>query len=94
MTRMRKMGKAPSMLTINRLRPKAKAKHLANARSSSVQHHHYTPETGHLIVTFRGGRRYRYEGVDQETVDGLGAAESKGSFINSRIVGRFKATPL
>lgn len=82
------------MLTINRLRPKAKAKQLGNARSSSVEHHHYTPETGHLIVTFRGGRRYRYEGVDQKTADEFGAADSKGSFLNSRIAGQFKVTPL
>lgn len=88
-----KMRKMRSMLTINKLRPKAKAKALAEARSS-VEGHTYLPETGHLIVTFRGGRAYRYEGVDQKTADGLKSAGSKGSFVNSHIAGQFKVTAI
>jgi hypothetical protein len=65
-----------------------------SARASSVEAHHYNPETGHLTVTFRGGRQYRYEGVDQKTADGLAGSESKGRFLHSSVIGKFDATKI
>lgn len=87
------MKKMRKMLGITQLR-RNKPKLLPEPRGPSVEHHDYSPETGHLIVTFRGGRQYRYEGVAQETADGLAKAESKGSFINSHIAGRHKIVSL
>lgn len=74
---------------------KRKAAPIANPdRGSSVEAHQYSPETGHLTVTFRGGRQYRYEGVDQNTADALGDAQSKGSYLQSSIIGKFTATKI
>jgi hypothetical protein len=66
----------------------------ARAASTNVLDHSYSPETGHLTVTFHGGRQYRYEGVDQKTADGLGSADSKGSFLHTHILGQFRATKI
>jgi hypothetical protein len=66
----------------------------ARAASTNVLDHSYSPETGHLTVTFSGGRQYRYEGIDQKTADGLGSAESKGRFLHSHVIGKFDATKI
>lgn len=88
------MKKMRKMLGITQLR-RSKPKLLPpSTRPSSVEHHEYSPETGHLIVTFRGGRRYRYEGVSADVAAGLEGADSKGSFVNSHIAGRHRVTPL
>jgi hypothetical protein len=61
---------------------------------SNVLDHSYSPETGHLTVTFSGGRQYRYEGIDQKTADGLGSADRKGRFLHSHVIGKFDATKI
>lgn len=63
-------------------------------RSSSTETHSYDPESSQLTVTFRGGRQYRYDGVDQKTVDDLDDSSSKGAFIQANIVNRFPTTKL
>jgi len=57
---------------------------------SNVEAHEYSPETGHLTVTYKGGRQYRYQGVPQEIADGLESAQSKGSYLHSSVIGKFK----
>lgn len=51
----------------------------------------YAYENGVFEAVFANGKKYRYEGVPQETVDAFEAAESKGSHflktINRQHVG-------
>ena len=55
------------------------------AQSSNVVGFIHDPETGHLDITFHGGRVYRYENVSTETFNKLKAAPSKGTFITNHI---------
>jgi hypothetical protein len=85
MKKIRRIGK---MRTIGSLKRKLPIKG-TSARGSGIEGHAYDPETGHLIVTFRGGRRYRYEGVDQKTAESFRDAESQGRFLQANIIGKF-----
>lgn len=84
---MKKIGKIKTIGTLKR-KPSAKNRGIA-ARVTSIDAHDYSPETGHLTVTFRGGRKYRYEGVDQKTAEGFRDAESQGRFLHANIIGKF-----
>jgi hypothetical protein len=64
------------------------------ARVTSIEAHDYSPETGHLTVTFSGGRRYRYKGVDQKTAESFRDADSQGRFLHSHVIGKFDATKI
>ena len=46
-------------------------------------------ENGMLLVAFRGGGLYRYDGVPPSTASQLFSAASKGRFYQSFIKGRF-----
>lgn len=61
---------------------------------SHIEDHKYCAETGHLTVTFAGGRSYRYEGVSQETADGLASAESKGRYLHASVIGKHSAVKI
>lgn len=63
-------------------------------RPSSIEDHSYSPETGQLTVTFRGGRTYRYDGVPQEIADGLERTPSKGTFMHTSVIGKFSHTKI
>lgn len=89
MKKPRSIGKIKTIGSLKR-KPLVKAR----APASSVEAHDYSPETGHLTVTFRGGRRYRYEGVDQKTADGLRKSESRGSYLHRHVIGKFDATKI
>ena len=52
----------------------------------------WQPATRELTVEYRGGRLYRYEGVDYDTWTRLVRAESKGSFLRREIQPRFRGT--
>jgi hypothetical protein len=47
----------------------------------------YDPETHVLEVVFNNNRTYRYEGVPPEVYEELMAAESKGRYLLSEIIG-------
>lgn len=66
----------------------------AGRAASNILDQTYSPETGHLTVTFAGGRSYRYEGVSQETADGLANAESKGRYLHASVIGKHTAVKL
>lgn len=89
MKKPRSIGK---MKTIKSLRRRAAP--AAKQRSSTVESHAYDPETGHLTVTFHGGRQYRYEGVDKATAHGLGKADSQGGYLHRHVIGKFSATKI
>lgn len=91
------MKRPPRMPRIKTIATTAKRKlpiKETSARGSGIEDHDYDPGTGHLTVTFRGGRRYRYECVDQETADRFGRAESQGRFLHANIAGKFDASKI
>lgn len=61
----------------------------ASTRPTNILSHQYSPETGHLTVTFHGGRQYRYEGVGKADAEAFAQAESKGRHLNAHIIGKF-----
>lgn len=54
----------------------------------------YDEESSRLVVRFRTGRRYAYEGVPADLVAELRLAFAKGACFNQRIRGRFAAVRL
>lgn len=74
-------------------KPKTKVK-AVKARSSTVRAFSYLPDKKQLDVEFHSGRKYRYSGVPAEIHEGLKAANSKGSFLHSSIIGKFDTTKL
>lgn len=87
---LRKLPKPKKLATKHRAPSSPKAA----SRSSNIQAHEYSPETGHLTVTFAGGRKYRYEGVDAKTASGMDDATSRGSYLHSNVIGKFDATKI
>lgn len=81
-------------------RPKGNGNKLGDRRtepaasSSNILNHDYSPETGHLTVTYRGGRQYRYEGVSKNVAAGLDSTDSKGRFLHAHVIDKHKATRL
>ena len=45
-----------------------------------------------LLVQFLSGRLYRYRGVTRDVFEAFLAAESKGTFFNLKILGRYPFT--
>jgi hypothetical protein len=46
---------------------------------------------GTLLVTFKRGAVYAYDGVPKDVIDGMHSASSKGSYLNAHIVkGNFR----
>ena len=76
------------------LAPRKKTPRLQPQTSSHVEDHSYDPKTKALTIIFRGGRRYQYHGISQTLADGLAKADSKGSFLHSRIIGKFDVIKL
>lgn len=60
---------------------------LTPVESSMIQAVGYDPKTRILEVLFNSGRTYRYEGVPTEVYDELMAADSKGQYMRSGIIG-------
>lgn len=50
-------------------------------RSSHLVSGEYDPETQQLDINFKNGTTYIYEGVDQETWEGLKEAPSAGKYF-------------
>lgn len=57
--------------------------------SSLIRGARYWPEHKALELCLAGGRRYLYLGVPADTAEAFSRAESKGSFFNRAIRGRF-----
>lgn len=57
--------------------------------SSSVAAFAYTAEDMMLFVRFKTGRTYRYAGVPAGVYGAFARADSKGTFFNSQIQGRY-----
>lgn len=94
MSKLRRPPSPPRMPTKPRSKPIPAAKSTARRAGSNVQGHEYSPETGHLTVTFHGGRQYRYSGVSKEIAERFRDSSSQGSFLHSHIIGKFDATKI
>lgn len=57
--------------------------------SSTIHAIGYKPEGQALIVEFKSGGTYRYDGVPQAIYEGLLAADSKGKYLNQNIIGSY-----
>lgn len=62
--------------------------------SSLIRGALYWPEHRALELCLVGGRRYLYLGVPAEVAEGFASAQSKGSYFNRAIRGRFDCHPL
>lgn len=88
---MKKLPKPRSLPT----KHKAKARPSTRpGRHSNILNHEYSPETGHLTVTFHGGRKYRYEGVGKDDAKAFASADSKGAHLHRHIIGKFDCSKL
>lgn len=61
--------------------------------SSMIRRVVFDEEAGTLLVSFRSGLRYIYEGVPQAVYDALGKAASAGRFFNEEVKGKFACRP-
>ena len=57
--------------------------------SSLIRTAHYWPDHKALELCLTGGRRYLYLGVPADIAEGFAAAQSKGTYFNQAIRGRF-----
>lgn len=62
--------------------------------SSVLQDMEYELLTETLILTFKTGKRYAYEGVPAEVVHSLMTAPSSGQVFNREIRNNYRATEL
>jgi hypothetical protein len=53
----------------------------------------YDPETRILVVLFTTGKAYEYYDVPVEIYESLLAAESKGKYMNDRVIGHYFDSP-
>ena len=53
----------------------------------------FDDEAETLLISFRSGLRYIYEGVPRAIYDALGKAASAGRFFNEEIKGRYACRP-
>lgn len=67
---------------------------MPKVESRAVMSVEHDDEREELIVTFVGGARYAYAGVDELTYAALLNAESIGKFVNTVIKPRCEATRL
>ncbi|MEW6214855.1 MAG: KTSC domain-containing protein [Nitrospirota bacterium] len=67
---------------------------LIPVESSMIQAVGYNPKTRILEVVFNSGRTYRYEDVPLEVYKELMAADSKGRYMRSEIIGVYPDYPV
>lgn len=64
--------------------------HWSPVSSSVIARARYDAETSSLDITFQSGKIYRYARVPAGVYEDLLAANSKGTFFNDQIRGRFE----
>jgi hypothetical protein len=62
--------------------------------SSNIQAIGYNADSQTLELEFKNGQTYQYTGVPQAEYDAMMAADSKGTFLNTNIKGRYPFTKL
>ena len=67
---------------------------IGTPESSSIAAFAYEAEDMTLFVRFKTGRTYRYAGVPSSIFSAFSRADSKGTFFNAQIQGRYAYSPL
>lgn len=67
---------------------------LTPMKSSMLNGQSYDPATGRLIVEFKNGTRYAYDGVPADKYEAFSGAASPGSFFAAKIRNNHTATKL
>jgi hypothetical protein len=62
---------------------------ISTPESSSIAAFAYEAEDLTLYVRFKNGRTYRYAGVQASAYEAFADADSKGTFFNAQIQGRY-----
>jgi hypothetical protein len=62
---------------------------ISTPESSSVAAFAYEAEDMTLFVRFKTGRTYRYSGVPSSVYEDFADADSKGTFFNAQVQGRY-----
>ena len=62
-------------------------------KSSLIKRVIFDDEAGTLLVSFRSGLRYIYDGVPRAVYDALGKAASAGRFFNEHVRGHYACRP-
>lgn len=63
-------------------------------KSTNLEAVGYDPASTTLTVQFKGGKRWAYDGVPQDTYDALMQADSIGSYFHANIRNQFDAAPV
>ncbi len=67
---------------------------LNEVQSSNIVRTEFDTETKMLVVEFKNGMRYQYEGVPHEVYTRFRMTESQGKFFSSDISKKYKFTKL
>lgn len=67
---------------------------MVTVRSSNVAAVGYDDEEGELIVEFKSGARYAYEGVPYHVFEEMREADTAGSYLNLHIKNAYTARKL
>ncbi len=67
---------------------------ISTPESSSIAAFAYSAADNQLFVRFKNGRSYRYAGVPEAVYTAFMRADSKGTFFNAQILGRYAYSPL
>lgn len=62
--------------------------------SSNIESVGYNEESQSLMVKFRSGSSYAYDGIPQSVYDAFMASDSKGRFFSAYIRGKYPTTQL
>jgi hypothetical protein len=62
---------------------------IGTPESSSIAAFAYEAEDLMLYVRFKNGRTYRYSGLPSSVFEAFADAESKGTFFNAQVQGRY-----
>jgi hypothetical protein len=62
---------------------------IGTPESSSIAAFAYEAEDMMLFVRFKTGRTYRYAGVPSSVFSAFSRADSKGTFFNAQVQGRY-----
>ncbi len=59
--------------------------------SSNIEWFKHNDDKTKLSVCFKGGKVFRYKGLNADVIDGMVAAPSRGSYFAKHIKGKFDA---
>lgn len=67
---------------------------LTPVTSSVINGYHHGGDNNKLLVEFKSGARYEYDGVPLEKVDAMSKNASPGGFFTAKIRDRYKSRKL